>query len=39
MPYVSQGFEGSYLIFLLDVINGECLLYKKINFSKKHLKG
>ena len=34
MPGVSQGFEGSCLFFLLDVINGECLLYKKLIFSE-----
>ena len=32
MPGVTHGFEGSCLFFLLQVINGECLLYKKLIF-------
>ena len=30
MPGVTHGFDGSCLFFILDVIKGRCLLYKKL---------
>ena len=38
MPGVSHGFEGFCLFFLLQVINGECLLYKKLIFLRNKSK-
>ena len=36
MPGASQGFEGSCLFLLLDVVNGECSLYKKLIFLRNN---
>ena len=38
MPEVSHDFEGSFLIFLLDVTSRECLLYKKLIFLRNNSK-
>ena len=38
MPGVSHGFEAWCLFFLLDVVNGECLLYEKLIFPRNKSK-
>ena len=38
MPEISHDFEGFFLIFLLDVTSGECLMYKKLIFLRNNSK-